>query len=65
MSVDAITVKMGGLQLSNPTILASGVHGSSLSKVLKALEVGAGGAVTKSIGPLPREGYAEPNIVES
>jgi len=64
MSADAIAVKMGGLQLSNPTVLASGVHGSSLAKVLEALRVGAGGAVTKSIGPVPREGYSEPTIVE-
>jgi len=50
--------------LSNPTLLASGVHGSSLTRVLKALEVGAGGAVTKSIGLVPREGYPEPTLVE-
>lgn len=64
MSVDAISVKMGGLQLSNPAVLASGVHGSSLAKVVEALRVGAGGAVTKSIGPAPREGYPEPTLVE-
>lgn len=64
MSVDAIAVKMAGLQLSNPTLLASGVHGSSLAKVMAALRVGAGGAVTKSIGPVPREGYPEPTLVE-
>ena len=64
MSVDAISVKMAGLQFSNPAILASGVHGSSLAKVLEALRVGAGGAVTKSIGPVPREGYAEPTLVD-
>lgn len=64
MSVDAIAVKIGGLQLSNPTLLASGVHGSSLAKVLGALRVGAGGAVTKSIGPVPREGYPEPTLVD-
>jgi dihydroorotate dehydrogenase (NAD+) catalytic subunit len=64
MSVEAIAVKMGSLQLSNPTVLASGVHGSSLAKVLEALRVGAGGAVTKSIGPAPRQGYAEPTLVE-
>jgi dihydroorotate dehydrogenase (NAD+) catalytic subunit len=64
VSVDAIRVKMGSLQLSNPTLLASGVHGASLSKVLEALKFGAGGAVTKSIGPAPREGYAEPTLVE-
>jgi dihydroorotate dehydrogenase (NAD+) catalytic subunit len=55
---------MGGLHLSNPTVLASGVHGSSLSKVLQALKVGAGAAVTKSIGPAPREGYPEPTLVD-
>ncbi|MDA4125478.1 MAG: dihydroorotate dehydrogenase [Thaumarchaeota archaeon] len=64
MSVEGIRVKIGGLQLANPTLLASGVHGSSLSKVLDALRYGAGGAVTKSIGPEPREGYAEPTLVE-
>lgn len=64
MSVDAISVRMGSLRLANPTLLASGVHGSSLSKVLEALRYGAGGAVTKSIGPEPREGYAEPTLVE-
>ncbi len=64
MNVDAIKVKMGGLQLANPTLLASGVLGSSLSKVLEALKYGAGGAVTKSIGPKPREGYSEPTLVE-
>jgi dihydroorotate dehydrogenase (NAD+) catalytic subunit len=55
---------MGSLRLGNPTLLASGVHGSSLSKVLDALKFGAGGAVTKSIGPVPREGYPEPTLVE-
>jgi dihydroorotate dehydrogenase (NAD+) catalytic subunit len=64
MSVDAIGVKMGSLQLANPTLLASGVQGASLSKVVEAIRFGAGGAVTKSIGPVPRDGYAEPTLVE-
>ncbi len=64
MSLDAIAVKMGSLRLGNPTMLASGVHGSSLGKVLEALRVGAGAAVTKSVGPVPREGYPEPTLVE-
>ena len=46
-------------------MLASGVHGSSLSKVLEAIRLGAGGAVTKSIGPEPRDGYPEPTLVEA
>jgi dihydroorotate dehydrogenase (NAD+) catalytic subunit len=55
---------MGSLQLANPTLLASGIHGSSLSKVVEALKFGAGGAVTKSIGLAAREGYKEPTLVE-
>lgn len=64
MDVDAIEVKTGSLRLSNPVVLASGVHGSSIGKALQALEFGAGAAVTKSIGPVPREGYPEPTLVE-
>jgi dihydroorotate dehydrogenase (NAD+) catalytic subunit len=56
---------MGALHLSNPAVLASGVHGSSLEKVIQALKQGAGAAVTKSIGPAPREGYREPTLVET
>ncbi len=52
------------MHLSNPVVLASGVQGASLSSALRAIELGAGGAVTKSIGPTPREGYAEPTLVE-
>ena len=64
MSIDAIAVKTAGLRLTNPLLLASGVHGSSLGKLLEALKFGAGGAVTKSIGPVPRDGYPEPTLVE-
>lgn len=55
---------MGRVELANPLVLASGVHGSSLGKVLEALKSGAGGAVTKSIGLQPREGYKEPTLAE-
>ncbi|MBI3859627.1 MAG: dihydroorotate dehydrogenase [Thaumarchaeota archaeon] len=64
MSADAIRVETDGLHLQNPTILASGVQGTSLGRVLDALKFGAGAAVTKSIGPRPREGYKEPTLVE-
>lgn len=63
MSVDQLRVRLGSLELENPLVLASGVQGTSLSRVLEALRRGAGGAVTKSIGPERREGYAEPTIV--
>ncbi|HYC11694.1 MAG TPA: dihydroorotate dehydrogenase [Nitrososphaerales archaeon] len=64
MDPEAIRVDAGKLHLSNPTVLASGVQGPSLSRVLEALKYGAGAAVTKSVGPKPRDGYPEPTMVE-
>jgi len=64
MSIESVNVQMGSLKLANPVLLASGVQGSSLSKVLEALKFGAGGAVTKSIGLVARDGYKEPTMVE-
>jgi dihydroorotate dehydrogenase (NAD+) catalytic subunit len=40
------------------------VQGTSLARVVEAIRFGAGAAVTKSIGPSPREGYPEPTLVE-
>lgn len=54
---------MGGVGLDNPVMLASGVQGPSLAKVLEALKLGAGAAVTKSIGLAPRDGYPDPTVV--
>jgi dihydroorotate dehydrogenase (NAD+) catalytic subunit len=64
LSVDVISVKMGSLQMANPLVLASGVQGTSLGRVTEAIKLGAGAAVTKSIGPVPRVGYEDPTIVE-
>ncbi len=58
-------MKIAGLRFANPLLLASGVQGSSLVKVLEALKLGAGGAITKSIGLMPREGYSEPTLVQT
>lgn len=64
MSLDVIRVERDGLHLQNPLVLASGVQGTTLGKILEAIKYGAGAAVTKSIGPAPREGYDEPTLVE-
>ncbi len=55
-------VTLAGLKLQNPTMLASGVQGPSLARTVEALRLGAGAAVTKSIGAAPREGYRDPTI---
>jgi len=49
--------------LANPTLLASGVAGESVESLLSAIEAGAGGAVSKSIGLKPRRGYPDPTVV--
>ncbi len=59
-----LRTEIAGVRLRNPTMLASGFldeTGGSLARVFAA---GAGAVVTKSIGPEPREGYANPTVVE-
>lgn len=60
----ALSVNLSGLKLRNPTILASGIVGLTIPLLRRAIECGAGGVVTKSIGVKPREGYKAPNVVE-
>src|SRR2546427_6549333 len=59
-----LRTEIAGVQLRNPTMLASGFldeTGGSMARVYKA---GAGAVVTKSIRPQPREGYPNPTIAE-
>jgi dihydroorotate dehydrogenase (NAD+) catalytic subunit len=57
-------VTVGGVTLSNHCILAAGVLGTTGSSLARALANGAGGVVTKSIGPFPCEGHPGPCVVE-
>lgn len=52
------------LKLRNPTILASGILGSTGASLKRAARHGAGAVVTKSIGKTPREGHKNPTIIE-
>lgn len=58
-----LSVKLGRIKLRNPTILASGILGSSGYSLLRIAGCGAGAVVTKSIGRR-REPYPGPNIIE-
>jgi len=58
-------VKIAGLRLRNPLILAAGVLGVTGFSLRRVAEAGAGAVVTKSIGPKPREGYANPTLLET
>ncbi|MFH0966984.1 MAG: dihydroorotate dehydrogenase [Methanobacteriota archaeon] len=56
-------VEVGGVTLNNHLILAAGVLGTCGSSLARMLREGAGGVVTKSIGPEPRYGHAGPCLV--
>jgi dihydroorotate dehydrogenase (NAD+) catalytic subunit len=56
-------VTVGGVALDNHLLLAAGILGTTGSSLTRMLSLGAGGVVTKSIGPHPKEGHAGPCLV--
>jgi dihydroorotate dehydrogenase (NAD+) catalytic subunit len=56
-------VTVGGITLENHLLLAAGILGTTGSSLSRMLLMGAGGVVTKSIGPHPKEGHAGPCLV--
>jgi len=60
-----LRVNLAGLELQNPTILASGVLGYSAESLNRVAKGGAGAVVSKSIGLEPRVGYANPTVVQA
>jgi len=64
LNQDRLSVNLAGLRLANPTMLASGILGYSTETFESISEGGAGAIVTKSIGLMPRRGYANPTVVQ-
>lgn len=60
-----IAVNLAGIHFANPTILASGILGYSTETLRSIVDGGAGGVVTKSVGLQPRQGYANPTVVQT
>lgn len=58
------TVQIGGVALDNHLILAAGILGTTGASLARMLGNGAGGVVTKSIGPFPCDGHPGPCVVE-
>jgi dihydroorotate dehydrogenase (NAD+) catalytic subunit len=56
-------VRVGGVELRNHLILAAGILGTTGASLVRILREGAGGVVTKSIGPVPLEGHPGPCLV--
>jgi len=59
-----ISTTIGPLRLQNPTMLASGIMDEDAGGMQRMIDCGAGAIVTKSIGTQPREGYANPTVIE-
>lgn len=65
LSGKSLNVRVAGLELRNPTALASGILGYSTESLLRIAEAGAGAVVTKSVGLTPRVGYPNPTVVKA
>lgn len=52
-----------GVALKNPTLLAAGILGTTGASMTRMLQKGAGGVVTKSIGPVPVYGHPNPSMI--
>jgi dihydroorotate dehydrogenase (NAD+) catalytic subunit len=60
-----LNVHIAGLEIRNPTLLASGILGYTAESLQRVVEGGAGAVVTKSVGVAPRMGYANPTVVQA
>jgi len=59
-----LSVNVPGLFMNNPLMLASGIQGANAASLHRVAASVAGGLVSKSIGPVPREMYPGPVCVE-
>ncbi|MEN6442884.1 MAG: dihydroorotate dehydrogenase [Methanoregula sp.] len=55
-------VTVGGVTLDNHLLLAAGILGTTGASLSRMLQLGAGGVVTKSIGPEPKDGHHGPCV---
>lgn len=59
-----LNTSIAGVKLKNPTILSSGILGTSPELIKRAFENNAGAATIKSIGPKPRDGNNNPSVID-
>jgi len=60
----SLKVSIANLRLRNPSMVASGIMDETGDSMLRMMEYGAGAVVTKSIGLEPKDGHANPTLVE-
>ncbi|HMK15977.1 MAG TPA: dihydroorotate dehydrogenase [Methanomicrobiales archaeon] len=56
-------VRVGGVPVRNHLLLAAGILGTTGASLARMLREGAGGVVTKSIGPVPLDGHPGPCLI--
>jgi dihydroorotate dehydrogenase (NAD+) catalytic subunit len=56
-------VTVGGVELDNHLLLAAGILGTTGASLSRMLTLGAGGVISKSIGPEPKDGHPGPCLV--
>ena len=59
----SLQTDLAGITLANPTVLASGVLGTTTASMKRVADLGAGAVTTKSITREPRTGHANPTVV--
>jgi len=59
-----LSTSIAGVKLRNPTILSSGILGTSPELIKRVFENNAGAATIKSIGPVPRDGNNNPSVID-
>jgi dihydroorotate dehydrogenase (NAD+) catalytic subunit len=65
LNSNPLKTRLAGLELRNPTALASGILGYSTKSLQRIAKAGAGAVVTKSVGLTPRAGYPNPTVVQA
>lgn len=65
MERNLLETNLAGLELNNPTILASGILGYTAESLKRVAKGGAGAVTSKSIGVEPRVGYSNPTVVQA
>lgn len=63
MSTINLSVNFCNIQLANPTILASGILGTTKALLKRIAESGAGAVTIKSVSVEPREGHKNPTVI--
>ena len=65
MTINSLNVCIAGIDLRNPTMLASGILGYTIGSFQRLVNGGVGAIVTKSIGLNSRIGYANPTVFQT